>query len=95
MFRKKQAKISAHNALVEKVHVDTGYGEKCPDFETVRTRKNIAAPHKFADWEIEKTERFWVSIQRNKLKRDKATVRFTTHRASNADRQSRSGWCGF
>jgi len=74
VFRKKQAKISAHNALAEKVPVDTGYGEKCPDFETVRTRKNIAVPHKFADWEMEKTERFWVSIQRNKLKQDKALV---------------------
>ena len=27
-------------------------------------------------------------------KQDKATVRLTTHRASNADRQSRSGGCG-
>lgn len=93
MFRKKQAKISANNALVEIVHIDTGYGEKCPDFEKVRIRKNIAVAHKFTDWEMKKIERFHTKIQRNILKQDKALVSASRHNCQGRRPAEPFGWC--
>lgn len=40
-------------------------------------------------------EKFWNDMRVHKLQQEKALVQKGVHQASNADRQSRSGWCCF